>query len=149
MKNEKRLYPRCSTSEAEYRVFSHDTKIIGRLVNIGQKGLALRYTPKPGNRAKFTLIDIMGTGRERWHLPEVACERAYDISVLAENQSFTGSESRLCGLQFIQLTSKHKERLAILLGQCDAGPHNTILTRCLDRFMVGFDPSSGCSPAAG
>ena len=149
MKNEQRLYPRCSTPEAAFRVFSHDTKIIGRLVNIGEKGLALRYTPKPGNRAEFTLIDIMGTGRERWHLPEVACERAYDISVLAENQSFTGSESRLCGLQFIRLTTEQKERLAILLGQCDGETHPKILTRCLDRFMTVFTPSSGCSPAAG
>jgi hypothetical protein len=149
MKIEQRLYPRCSTLEAEFRVFSHDTKIIGRLVNIGQKGLAFRYTPKPGNTAEFKLIDILGTGPARWHLPEVACESAYDISVLAENQTFTGSETRLCGLQFIQLTIEQKERLAILLEQCDAGTHNTILTRRLDSLMIGFDPLSGFSPAAG
>ena len=149
MKIEQRLYPRCSTSKAEFRVFSHDTKIVGQLVNIGQKGLALRYTPKPGNTAEFKLIDILGTGAERWHLPEVACERAYDISVLAENQNFSGSETRLCGLQFIRLTREQKERLAMLLEQCDPGTENTILTHCLDSFMIGFDPLSGFSPAAG
>ena len=149
MINDQRIYPRCSTSEAEFRVFSHDTNIIGRLVNIGQKGLALRYTPKSGNKTEFKLIDIMGTGHQRWHLPEVACERAYDISVLAEDQTFSGSETRLCGLQFIRLTSEQKDRLAILLEQCDTGPHDPIPTRCFDRLMTGFDSSSGCSPAAG
>ena len=144
MKIEQRLYPRCSTSEAEFRIFSHDTEIVGHLVNIGRQGLAFRYTPKPGNTAEFNLIDILGTGAERWHLPEVACERAYDISVLAENQTFTGSETRLCGLQFIRLTREQKERLAMLLERCDTdGTQNTVLTRCLDSIMTGFDPLSG------
>jgi hypothetical protein len=39
LKIEQRLYPRCSPSEAEFRVFSHDTKIVGQLVNICQKGI--------------------------------------------------------------------------------------------------------------
>lgn len=144
MKIEQRLYPRCSTSGAEFRVFSHDTKIIGRLVNIGLKGLAFRYAPKPGNMVEFKLIDILGADSERWHLPEVVCKRAYDISVLAENQTFTGSETRLCGLQFVRLTREQKERLATLLEQCDDGINNNTLRCCLDSFMSDLDPFSGC-----
>ena len=149
MKIEQRLYPRCSTWEAELRVFSHDANIIGQLVNIGKKGLAFRYTPKSGYPVEFKLIDILGTGPQPWHLPEVVCQKAYDISVLAENQNFSGSETRLCGLQFIQLNRGQKERLANLLVQCEGGTLNNILTRCFDRLMTGFDPSSDCSPAAG
>jgi hypothetical protein len=55
-------------------------------VNIGQKGLAFRYTPQPSDTTEFKVIDILGIGLERWRLPEVACKRAYDISVLAENK---------------------------------------------------------------
>ena len=44
--------------------------------------------------------------------------KTYDISVLTENQTFTGSETRLCGLRFIRLTKVQKERLAILLERC-------------------------------
>ena len=118
MKHEKRLHPRCSTTEAEFRVFSQGAKVIGRLANIGQKGLAFRYTPKPGVGANFKRIDILRTGPNQWLLPEVVCEKTYDISVLTENQTFTGSETRLCGLRFIRLTKVQKERLAILLERC-------------------------------
>ena len=149
MKIEQRLYPRCLDSEAEFRVFSHDTKIVGQLVNIGQKGLAFRYIPKPGKTAEFKLIDILGTGPTRWHLPEVACEKSYDISALSENQTFSGSETRLCGLQFIRLTGEQKERLAILLKQCNAGILNNIITHCFDRLRTCFDSSTEFSPAAG
>ena len=145
MKIEQRLFPRCSTSEVEIRIFSHDTKIVGQLVNIGQKGLAFRYTPQPGDTTKIKVIDILGIDPKRWHLLEVGCKTAYDISVLAENQTFTGSETRLCGLQFIRLTREQKENLAILLEQCDPGINNNILTRCLDSLMIDFDPLSGFS----
>ena len=148
MKIERRLYPRCLDSEANFRVFSHDTKIIGQLVNIGQKGLAFRYTPKPDKTAEFKLIDILGTGPEQWHLPEVVCEKSYDISVLSENQTFTGSETRLCGLQFILLSGEQKKRLAILLKQCNAGTLNNIITNCFDRLMTCFNPSADFNPAA-
>jgi len=85
-------------------------------VNIGQKGLAFRYTPQPSDTTEFKVIDILGIGLERWRLPEVACIRAYDISVLAENKTFTGYETRLCGLQFIRLTREQKEKLAKYFG---------------------------------
>ena len=120
MKIEQRLYPRCSTWQAELRIFSHETKIIGQLVNIGQKGLAFRYTPQPGITAVFNVIDLFKIDSKRWHLPGIACKCAYDISVLAENQTFTGSETRLCGLQFMRLTWQQKEELAIILEQCEA-----------------------------
>ena len=140
MKIEQRLYPRCLDSEANFRVFSHDTKIIGQLVNIGRKGLAFRYTPKPGETAEFKLIDILGSGSQRWHLPKVSCKKAYDISVLSENQTFTGSETRLCGLQFTRLTGEQTERLAILLKQCDGGTLNKIIRHC----SIGFAYSLKC-----
>ena len=126
---EKRLFPRCSTSESEFMVFSHDTKIIGQLVNISQKGLAVRYTPQADHTTEFNVIDILGIDPRRLLLLEVSCEKTYDISALAENLTFTGSETRLCGLQFIRLTGKQRERLSLLLDQCDRGFPDDIPTR--------------------
>jgi hypothetical protein len=73
-------------SQSPHHLVYHDTKIVGQLVNIGQKGLAFRYTPQPSDTTEFKVIDILGIGLERWRLPEVASKRAYDISVLAENK---------------------------------------------------------------
>lgn len=143
MPNEKRLIPRCSISETEYIVYCHDTKIIGQLVNISQKGLAVRYTPQPGHASEFTVIDILGIDPERLRLLEVRCKITYDISVLAENLTFTGSESRLRGLQFIRLGRKQKEKLALLMKQCDSGFHNDTPTRPSNGPVIGFDPLFG------
>jgi hypothetical protein len=109
-------------------VFSHDTKVIGQLVNISQKGLAVRYTPQPDHTTEFEIIDILGIHPQRLLLLEIGCEKTYDISVLTENLTFTGSETRLCGVQFVRLTREQKEKLSVLLKQCDDGFYNDIPT---------------------
>ena len=139
---EKRLFPRCSTSEGEFMVFSHDTKIIGQLVNISQKGLAVRYTPQPDHTTEFETIDVLGIYPQRLLLLEIGCEKTYDISVLAENLTFTGSETRLCGLKFLRLTGMQKEKLSLLLKKCETGFHKDTLIRGSGRPVIGSDPLS-------
>jgi hypothetical protein len=48
-------------------------------------------------------IDIMATGPARFYLSGLVCRRIYDISTLEEDQTFTGAETRLCGLEFISM----------------------------------------------
>jgi hypothetical protein len=124
-------------------VFSHDTKVTGQLVNISQRGLAVRYTPQPAHTTEFEIIDILGIYPQRLILLEIGCEKTYDISVLTESLTFTGSATRLCGLQFIRLTGIQKEKLSRLLKNCDTGFHKDTLTRGGNRPMIGSDPLSG------
>jgi hypothetical protein len=48
-------------------------------------------------------IDIMATGPARFYLSGLVCRMIYDISVLDEDQTFTGAETRLCGHEFISM----------------------------------------------
>ena len=121
---EQRHFLRYSIPEMEFQVYSPCTKIIGKLVNIGQKGLSFRFSPKPGYTTECDEIDIRGIGPKKFHLCGIACKRTYDISELAEGDTFTGSEIRLCGVQFTRLTKEQEENLTLLLHLYDVRPTN-------------------------
>ena len=53
-------------------------------------------------------IDIMATGAARFYLSGLACRRIYDISTLEEDQTFTGTETRLCGLEFVSMETNQQ-----------------------------------------
>jgi hypothetical protein len=115
LKAEQRQYPRYHTPEVDFQVFSRDAKILGKLVNISKGGLAFRFTPKPGVTAECRIIDITASDPEPFHLPGIACRRVYDISVLAEDESFRGTRTRLRGVQFIDLTEESTQKLTSLI----------------------------------
>ena len=50
----------------------------------------------------------MATGPARFYLSGVVCRRIYDISALDEDQTFSGTETRLCGLEIINLSNHQK-----------------------------------------
>jgi len=100
-KADRRQHPRYSAREDGIEIFCRDTKIIGKLENISRNGLAFQYTPVKGEKAEFDTIDIMATGPARFYLSGLVCRKIYDISTLDEDQTFTGTETRLCGLEFV------------------------------------------------
>jgi hypothetical protein len=105
---ERRQCRRQSVREDGIELFSRETKIIGKIDNISQTGLAFHYAPVRGIKAEFDTIDIMATGPARFYLSGLACRRIYDVSTLAEDHTFTGTETRLCGLEFIRLENNHQ-----------------------------------------
>ncbi len=115
MKTEQRRHPRYRIRDAAFHVFSHGTQISGRLVNIGKGGLAFQFTPGNGKTTACRAIDILGPGADRFYLAGIRCRRIYDICALAEDQTFTGASTRLCGLQFIDLTAEQTRKLASLI----------------------------------
>lgn len=115
MTAERRQYPRYITPEAEFQVFSHGAKILGKLVNISRAGLAFRFSPRQGARPECKIIDITASGPEPYHIPGIACRRVYDVSVLAEDESFSGTRTRLRGVQFIDLTDEQIQKLKDLI----------------------------------
>jgi len=105
---ERRQHRRHSVRDDGYEIFSRETKIIGKLENISRTGLAFRYVPVRGEKTVTDTIDIMATGPARFYLSGLNCRRIYDISALEEDQTFTGTETRLCGLEFIAIENNHQ-----------------------------------------
>ncbi len=103
MAAERRQYRRQSVRDDGFEIFNRETNIIGKLENISKSGLAFHYTPLRGEKAQSDTIDIMAAGPARFYLSGLVCQKRYDISVLDEDQTFTGAETRLCGLEFISL----------------------------------------------
>ena len=108
---ERRQHPRYHVRDSEFEVFSHDSKIMGKLNNISQGGLAFQYLPVEGRRPESETIDIMAKSPDPFFLPEVACLTMYDVSVLAEDRTFTGAAARLCGLKFGRLQKEQTQKL--------------------------------------
>jgi hypothetical protein len=50
----------------------------------------------------------MATGPGQFYLSGIACRKVYDISDLDEGQTFTGAESRLCGIEFVSAETEQK-----------------------------------------
>jgi hypothetical protein len=110
---ERRQQPRHDVRDDGFEIFSRETHIIGKLENISKNGLAFHYTPLRGEKAESDTIDIMAAGPARFYLSGLVCQKIYDISVLDEDQTFTGAETRLCGLEFVSL--ENNRRLAFFL----------------------------------
>ena len=112
---ERRQHPRYRVREGKFEVFSRDSKIIGKLHDISQGGLVFQYTPAGGKRAESETIDIMAKSPDLLYLPSVACRTMYDISALAEDQTFTGAATRLCGVKFVRLNKDQKQKLVLFI----------------------------------
>ena len=112
---ERRQHPRYRIPEGDFDVFSRDTNITGKLDNISQGGLAFQYSPVKGRRAESETIDIMAKSPDPFFLPSVACKTRYDISVLAEDRTFTGAAVRMTGVQFFQLDEEQAQKLKLFI----------------------------------
>ena len=108
MEAERRQHRRYCARGDGIEILSRGAKIIGKLENISKSGLAFRYTPLGDEKAVSDTIDIMATGPARFYLSGFICQKVYDISTLAEDQRFTGDETRLCGMNFISTKKKQK-----------------------------------------
>lgn len=118
MTTERRHFTRCNIERDDFYVFSHEDGIIGNLRNIGPKGAAYQYTPSSGRAAKDTRIDITAADRNGYPIRDIACRKVYDIIELTVDEKFSGSETRLCGVRFVDLSEDQKDRLYFLLEDC-------------------------------
>jgi hypothetical protein len=115
MAHEQRRFRRYAVKEDGFDVLSRDLKVVGKLKNISRGGVAYQYTPVNGTKPDSEMIDILGKVPDRFSLLGLDCRTVYDIATLNEDRTFTGSASRLRGLQFKGLTVEQEERLGLLL----------------------------------
>jgi hypothetical protein len=119
---ERRQHPRYHVRDGGFEVFSHDSKIMGKLNNISQGGLAFQYLPVEGRRAESATFDIMAKSPDPFFLPSVACRTTYDVSVLAEDRTFTGAALRLSGVQFVGLDKEQTRKLTLFIKKYGLDP---------------------------
>ena len=108
MEAERRQHRRQRVRDDGIEIISRKTKIIGKLENISKRGLAFYYAPVGSEKTESDTFDIMATGSARFFISGLVCRRIYDISALDEDRTFTGIETRLCGLEFIGMENNHQ-----------------------------------------
>ena len=118
MKAERRHFSRCNIERGDFYVFSHEDGIIGNLRNIGPKGAAYEYAPSSVQAAEDTHIDITVADPNSNPILDIACRKVYDVAELTVDGKFSGSETRLCGVEFIYLSEDQQDRLYFLLEDC-------------------------------
>ena len=118
MNTERRHFSRCNIERGDFYVFSHEDGIIGKLRNIGPKGAAYQYTPLSGQAAKDTRIDITVADPNSNPILDIACCKVYDVAELTVDGKFSGSETRLCGVEFVHLSEDQEDKLYVLLEDC-------------------------------
>jgi len=118
MAAERRDFPRCDIEQGDFYVFSHEDGVIGKLRNIGPKGAAYQYTPLSGQAAKDTRLNITVSDSNSLPILDIACQKVYDIAELTVDEKFSGSETRLCGVEFIHLSKDQEDKLYFLLEDC-------------------------------
>jgi hypothetical protein len=95
------MHPRYAVPDNGIEIFSRQSNIIGKLENVSKNGLSFRYSSGDKDMTRSATIDLMATGPARFHLSGLDCRLVYDISTLNEDLSFTGDETRLCGVEFV------------------------------------------------
>ena len=118
MNTERRHFSRCNIERGDFYVLSHEDGIIGKLRNIGPKGAAYQYTPLSGQAAKDTRIDITVADPNSSPILDIACRKVYDVAELTVDGKFSGSETRLCGVEFVHLSEDQEDKLYVLLEDC-------------------------------
>jgi hypothetical protein len=90
-----------------------------RLINISLGGLSFQLLSRLEEPANCKAVDILCIRPDRFYLPGIVCQVIYDINALAENQSFSGSETRSCGVKFINFNGEQKQALMEFLSGFD------------------------------
>ena len=82
--------------------------LVGRIVSLSEKGLAFEYESTEQRTTDTMILDILSSLSGLSHLTQITCVKVYDISDLAEGQSFRGTAIRRCGIQFFNLTTDQR-----------------------------------------
>ena len=115
MSLDKRCYIRYEVPDDFLFIACRKTGRLARVKNISTTGLAFEYSPVADKEPYWKEIDIFTTNEMRFRLSEITCKIVYDIDALPENSAFTGSISRLTGLQFVGLSNEQQKKIDYLI----------------------------------
>ena len=119
---DKRRYPRYTFTDESLFIASLNSGRYALVRNISLAGLAFEHFAGAGEPADWRVIDIFMSGRDPFYLPKVKCRIIYDIAELSEDSTFSGSKTRVCGLQFGSLRDEEEKKLVELLNSGGTQP---------------------------
>lgn len=106
--------PRYAVKPNVFLVCRPNPERLGRLTDVGSDGATFEYIAH--DCCEFVTdveVDIFASNPSYFLLRSVPCKVVYDIEI--ERPTFSGIKTRRCGLEFAQLTDRHRERLMVLL----------------------------------
>jgi hypothetical protein len=124
MGEERRRYERYTVLDEEMLVLGRYSNNAANVRDIGGEGVQLEYVSANFANGQWDRIDLLIAGSDWLKLSNVPCEVVYDIKSLAANSSFTGTDLRICGLRFLDLTADQRQSLRLLLAQLAAGRYD-------------------------
>ena len=120
MNSERRQFVRYLSTDGKLFAISMDSSIRANIKDISRGGLKFKYFPLADDKADLKKIDLMLEDRNRNYLSAINCKVIYDINDLEENGTFSGSQTRICGLKFVKLTPEQERKLLDIIGcVCD------------------------------
>ena len=119
-KVERREFARVSVPPDEFFAYCHETKRMMVVMDISMGGLKIEYYPSAeSSRPDAMTIDIYALPQGRFHMAGIPCRVAYDIANLAQDRTFSGSQSRISGLQYEKFRDQQRDKMADLLNLMD------------------------------
>ena len=117
MENDKRRDIRFVAADDVVVVLPDKISKIGRVIDIGQGGLAFELIDDEESRWEFSKRDISLWANE-FHVSDIPCKMVYDIPVKPPPEYELLSfhiKTRRCGIQFESLTENQRGQLEFLL----------------------------------
>ena len=115
MNFERRRFVRYKPPDRGLFATNAESSMTVKINDISRGGLQFKYLPVPGLNSDWGKIDVFLANPDRTYLSSIPCEIVYDISDLEESGTFSGTQSRICGLKFIKLRSEQASRLQNIL----------------------------------
>ena len=112
---ERRQYKRESILPEELFIYCRKTNRMSVVMDISMGGFKIECFPSLGAKPHSMTVDIYALPEGRFHLAGIPCRVVYDIANLAQDGTFSGSNSRISGLQYEKLTAEQKEKLEYFL----------------------------------
>ena len=115
MEPERRMFTRFLLPENVYAALGPSFSEVGRIKDISIGGLAIKYVADEDSVQNNSYVNIFIRG-EKFHLFKLPCKIKYDIRLDTPGQ---GQETagtlmyKRCGVQFDQITLKHKKQMEI------------------------------------
>lgn len=115
MSHELRQSSRRMPSHYRIMAYLHDAGLLTKVDNISSSGMSV-VCPWPLSEGRqHVTADIILTDTDDRFVPAVACRIVYDIEHLDEDNSFSGTASRMVGLEFQQLNEVQQQGLDTII----------------------------------
>jgi hypothetical protein len=117
--DERRKHMRFSVPPHELFVYCRATQRMMMVMDISMGGFKIECYPSAEIKPDSMNVDIYSLPQERFQMAGIPCRVVYNIANLAEDGTFSGSNSRISGFEFQKLTAEQRDKLQHFLDFMD------------------------------